>query len=147
MLKFCPLLTKTKRFLSHSFSIKRAQLQSDMSTSKLPEWHKPQGKPTGLKVFNSLTHTKEDFIPSNPDGTITWYTCGPTVYDVSHMGHGRTYIGFDIIRRIAEDYFKFDIIYVENITDIDDKIIKKANRENLKSNLQLIQQSIDKVCR
>lgn len=55
--------------------------------------------------------------------------CGPTVYDYSHLGHARTYVGFDIVRRVLEDYFQFNINYVVNVTDIDDKIIKKANLE------------------
>jgi len=53
--------------------------------------------------------------------------CGPTVYDASHMGHARTYLGFDIIRRILESYFRYDVTLVMNITDIDDKIIKRSN--------------------
>ncbi|EFC49827.1 cysteinyl-tRNA synthetase [Naegleria gruberi] len=90
-----------------------------------PEWFKPQGRDTGIEVYNSLTCQKEKFILQDNSNTITWYTCGPTVYDWSHMGHARTYVGFDIVRRILEDYFNFNVIYIENITDIDDKIIKK----------------------
>ena len=78
-----------------------------------------------LKVLNSFTNTKDEFVPSNPN-QITWYTCGPTVYDESHMGHARTYVSFDIIRRIMTDYFGYNIKLVMNITDIDDKIIRKA---------------------
>ena len=109
---------------------------------KFPAWHKPSGAPkTGLKIHNSLTQNKDAFIPIDVDGnTVTWYTCGPTVYSASHMGHGRTYVGFDIIRRILEDYFKYDVLYVENITDIDDKIIKKANIEILNENIRVVQQ-------
>jgi cysteinyl-tRNA synthetase len=144
MIKFSSkLANNTSLFLLRTLT--QTQLRFQMSSSKLPEWHKPQGIPSELFLYNSLTHQKESFIPSNPDGrTLTWYTCGPTVYDVSHMGHGRTYVAFDIIRRIIEDYFKFDVMYVENITDIDDKIIKKANRENLKKNLLIVEQSIEK---
>ena len=58
---------------------------------------------------------------------ITWYQCGPTVYDDSHMGHARNYVSFDIIRRIMTDYFGYDVRQVMNITDIDDKIIRKSN--------------------
>ncbi len=53
---------------------------------------------------------------------VTWYTCGPTVYDAAHMGHARSYITFDILRRIMVDYFGFEVMYVMNITDIDDKV-------------------------
>lgn len=58
--------------------------------------------------------------------TLTWYMCGPTVYDHSHMGHARTYIAFDVIYRILTDYFGYNVFLAMNITDIDDKIIKKA---------------------
>jgi cysteinyl-tRNA synthetase len=53
---------------------------------------------------------------------VTWYSCGPTVYDASHMGHARTYIAFDIVRRVMTDYFNYDVEYVMNITDLDDKV-------------------------
>ena len=61
-----------------------------------------------LRVLNSLTGNKELFVP-HTDKQITWYTCGPTVYDVSHLGHARTYVSFDIIRRIMTDYFGYNI--------------------------------------
>jgi len=94
--------------------------------NKLPPWKKPTGINTGIKVLNSFTQEKDDLILPD-DGVFKWYTCGPTVYDSSHMGHARTYLAFDIIRRILEDYFQYDLTYVINITDVDDKIIKKAN--------------------
>lgn len=53
--------------------------------------------------------------------------CGPTVYDLSHMGHARTYICFDTLRKIMRDFFGYNVIMQVNITDIDDKIIKRAN--------------------
>ncbi|GJQ69559.1 hypothetical protein Trydic_g6655 [Trypoxylus dichotomus] len=68
----------------------------------------------------------------HPNGKrVTWYSCGPTVYDASHMGHARSYITFDILRRVLEHYFGYDIFYVMNITDIDDKIIKRARQNYL----------------
>jgi len=63
---------------------------------------------TGLKIYNSLTNSKEEFIPSK-GRVVNWYMCGPTVYDSSHMGHARNYITFDIIRRIMETYFNYDV--------------------------------------
>ena len=68
-----------------------------------------------------LFHFKELFTPLNGK-FVSWYTCGPTVYDESHMGHARCYISFDILRRVLQDYFKYDINYCMNITDIDDKV-------------------------
>lgn len=62
---------------------------------------------------------------------IRWYSCGPTVYDAAHIGHARNYMTFDIIRRILRDYFNYDITYVMNITDIDDKIILRARQAHL----------------
>uniref|UniRef100_A0A8C4ETM4 Cysteine--tRNA ligase, cytoplasmic n=1 Tax=Dicentrarchus labrax TaxID=13489 RepID=A0A8C4ETM4_DICLA len=73
---------------------------------------------------------QEPFVPQKGN-KVTWYSCGPTVYDASHMGHARSYISFDILRRILRDYFKYDIFYCMNITDIDDKIIKRARQNYL----------------
>ena len=83
-----------------------------------------------MKVRNSLTKEKDVFEPVDPN-MVTWYICGPTVYDVSHMGHARTYVSFDIIRRIMSDYFGYNIHHVMNVTDIDDKIIRKAMQDNI----------------
>lgn len=87
-------------------------------------------KLTGLVMNNSLTRTKVEFVPQNSN-KIYWYACGPTVYDASHMGHARTYVSFDIIRRILTDYFNYDVRMVINITDIDDKIIKRSVEEGV----------------
>ena len=57
---------------------------------------------------------------------VTWYTCGPTVYDACHMGHARAYLTMDILRRILEDYFGYEVFLQVNVTDVDDKIIKRA---------------------
>ncbi|KAG9510887.1 Cysteine--tRNA ligase, cytoplasmic, partial [Fragariocoptes setiger] len=78
-----------------------------------------------LVVYNSLTGHKDPFEPVNPD-CVKWYSCGPTVYDLAHLGHARSYLAFDIMRRLLEDYFGYNVLYVMNITDIDDKIIKRA---------------------
>ena len=83
-----------------------------------------------IKVYNSLTRTKVPFVPINPK-RVLWYSCGPTVYDVSHMGHARTYLSQDIIIRILREYFGYNVIFVMNITDIDDKIIKRSNERNI----------------
>lgn len=83
-----------------------------------------------LKVHNSITDDLDDFRPRQ-GRTVTWYTCGPTVYDACHMGHARAYLTFDILRRIMEDYFHFDLLYQVNITDVDDKIILRARQNKL----------------
>lgn len=72
---------------------------------------------TGLRLYNSLTRSVEDFRPGDPAGRhVTWYSCGPTVYDASHMGHARSYISFDILRRVLTHYFGYDVFFVMNIT-------------------------------
>ncbi|KAJ3191062.1 hypothetical protein HK101_008110 [Irineochytrium annulatum] len=95
-----------------------------------PTWHKPTPATPVLKISNSLTHTKTEFVP-RAGMNVGWYICGPTVYAPSHLGHARTYMTFDIIRRIMEEYFGYHITYVMNITDIDDKIIITARQNYL----------------
>eukprot|EP01064_Diplonema_japonicum_P010846 TRINITY_DN1806_c1_g1_i1.p1 TRINITY_DN1806_c1_g1~~TRINITY_DN1806_c1_g1_i1.p1 ORF type:complete len:793 (+),score=265.15 TRINITY_DN1806_c1_g1_i1:172-2550(+) len=95
-----------------------------------PVWHKPtSGVDKGLKVKNSLSAGPngdlDPFVPGFKN-RVLWYTCGPTVYDSSHMGHARAYLTFDILRRITEEYFGYDVLYHVNVTDIDDKIIIKS---------------------
>lgn len=98
-----------------------------------PPWYKPTtpaGENQPLKLYNSLTRNKEEFIPLKHDH-ITWYCCGPTVYNHAHMGHARNYVCSDICRRILQDYFGFNVEFVQNVTDIDDKIIVAARHEYL----------------
>jgi len=64
---------------------------------------------SGLKLLNSLTGKEEEFITISGTRSLTWYMCGPTVYDASHLGHARTYVCFDIIRRVMTNYFGYDI--------------------------------------
>ena len=96
-----------------------------------PAWKPPESQSVPLKLYNSLTRDKEIFVPQSRGRRVTWYNCGPTVYDASHMGHARSYISFDIIRRVLTNYFGYDVFYVMNITDIDDKIIKRARQNYL----------------
>jgi cysteinyl-tRNA synthetase len=80
-----------------------------------------------IKVYNTLTGKKEEFIPLQP-GKVTIYACGVTVYDFSHLGHARGAVAFDLIQR----YFRrkgFEVKYVRNFTDVDDKIINRAKEE------------------
>ena len=137
-----------------------------------PAWEAPNpGEIPKLKLFNSLTREKEVFVPQQGKKVkdisfdqqifilciwqVTWYNCGPTVYDASHMGHARNYLSFDILRRVLQveknikwhlvivetngglpfqswymqDYFGYDVFFVMNITDIDDKIIKRYQKQ------------------
>ncbi|QHS75681.1 cysteine--tRNA ligase SPAR_N00820 [Saccharomyces paradoxus] len=109
-----------------------------MSTPKVvqPKWNvpTPQAKETVLKLYNSLTRSKVEFIPQSGNRGVTWYSCGPTVYDASHMGHARNYVSIDINRRIIQDYFGYDVQFVQNVTDIDDKIILRARQNYLFDN-------------
>lgn len=85
-----------------------------------------------LKIFNSLTRTKNSFVPLDwKNKRVTWYACGPTVYDDAHLGHARNYVSTDILRRILRDYFKFEVDFVMNITDVDDKIIVRGRQQHL----------------
>lgn len=106
-------------------------------------WNKPEGE-SELKVYNGLTKEKNDFIPHN-GRLVKWYCCGPTVYDASHMGHARSYIAFDILRRVFQNYFNYDVFYVMNTTDIDDKIIFRARRNFLMKKYKDEDHSLDKV--
>ena len=125
-----------------------------------PPWSPPSPPEEAtprLKLYNSLTRKKEVFVPmvrrrqglvilllveislfQNGGNRVTWYNCGPTVYDASHMGHARTYLTFDILRRVLTDYFGYDVFYVMNITDVDDKIIRRARQNHLFERYALI---------
>jgi len=78
-----------------------------------------------LKIFNTLSRQKEEFKPIHA-GKIGMYVCGITVYDLCHIGHGRTFVAFDVVARYLR-FLGYSLNYVRNITDIDDKIIKRAN--------------------
>lgn len=82
-----------------------------------------------LAIYNTLTRKKEEFVPINPHDAKV-YVCGPTVYDYFHIGNARSFIMADVLRRYLE-YKGFNVKYVMNLTDIDDKIIKKSNEENI----------------
>ncbi len=84
-----------------------------------------------LQIYNTLSKQKEEFIPQNPP-KVTMYVCGPTVYDYFHIGNARSFIMADITRRYLE-YKGYDVKYVMNITDVDDKIIKKSNEQHVES--------------
>ena len=78
-----------------------------------------------IRVFNTKTHKKEDFIPVNGN-KVGIYACGPTVYDYFHIGNARIFIVFDVIRRYLS-WRGYDVTFVQNFTDIDDKMINRAH--------------------
>jgi cysteinyl-tRNA synthetase len=82
-----------------------------------------------LKVYNSLSRQKEEFQPLQP-GRIKMYVCGVTVYDFCHLGHARAYVVWDMVRRYLRSR-NYDVHYVQNITDIDDKILNRAQQEGV----------------
>ena len=79
-----------------------------------------------IQIYNNLTRQKETFKPLI-DGKVSMYVCGVTTYDLCHIGHARTYSSFDVINRYMR-FRGYDVTYVRNITDIDDKIIERANQ-------------------
>ena len=84
-----------------------------------------------MKIYNTLTKKNEEFVPLE-EGKVRRYECGPTVYNLIHIGNARPMICFDTVRRYLE-YKGYDVNYVSNFTDVDDKIIKKANEEGVTS--------------
>lgn len=94
-------------------------------------WTPPNTHTKGLRINNTLCGAKVPFHTRDGSNLVTWYICGPTVYDSSHIGHARNYVTFDILRRILEGFFNYRVQYVMNVTDVDDKIINKARRNYL----------------
>ena len=82
-----------------------------------------------MKLFNSMTMKKEEFVPIEP-GKVRMYACGPTVYNFIHVGNARPIIMFDVLRRWLE-YRGYEVTFVQNFTDVDDKIIRRANEEGI----------------
>ncbi|MFZ7344497.1 cysteine--tRNA ligase [Avibacterium volantium] len=97
-----------------------------------------------LKIFNTLSREKEVFTPIHPN-KVGMYVCGVTVYDLCHIGHGRTFVCFDVIARYLR-YLGYDLTYVRNITDVDDKIIKRA-LENKETCDQLVDRMVTEMYR
>lgn len=89
------------------------------------QWFKPDGIDTGIRVYNCAARRQVPLILSN-ENFLSWYTCGPTVYDCSHLGHASCYVKLDIIQRILRKHFNLNIVTAMNITDIDDKIIRRS---------------------
>ena len=109
----------------HELSEHIARLESRLAKLENPEGKGIQGGI--MKVFNTMTGKKEDFIPL-AKGKVGIYACGVTVYDYCHLGHARSAVVFDVMHRYLR-YKGLDVKFVKNFTDIDDKIIKRANEE------------------
>ena len=84
-----------------------------------------------MQIFNDMTMKLEEFVPLEP-GKVKMYACGPTVYNYIHVGNARPIIMFDVLRRYLE-YRGYEVTFVQNFTDVDDKIINKANEEGIDS--------------
>ena len=84
-----------------------------------------------MRIYNTMTRQNEEFIPLEP-GKVKMYACGPTVYNYIHIGNARPICIFDTMRRYLE-FRGYDVTFVQNFTDVDDKIIKKANEEGVSS--------------
>lgn len=78
----------------------------------------------GAVVHNSLTGVEEALVTGS--APLTWYNCGPTVYDAAHLGHARTYVTLDVLRRVVERYCMVPVVTAMGVTDVDDKIIARA---------------------
>src|SRR5262249_38358351 len=94
-------------------------------------WKRPSPRRPGLalRIYNTLTRKKEEFVPLVP-GRVGIYVCGVTVYDFSHVGHARSALAFDMIRRYLL-FRGYQVRFVRNFTDVDDKIIQRAQREGV----------------
>jgi cysteinyl-tRNA synthetase len=78
-----------------------------------------------LQLYNTCTRAKQTFVPADPSGQVGLFVCGPTVYDLPHLGHAKTYTQFDFLVRLLRAR-GFAVTYVQNITDVDDRIIRRA---------------------
>ncbi|KRX03970.1 Aminoacyl-tRNA synthetase, class 1a, anticodon-binding [Pseudocohnilembus persalinus] len=115
---FFNILIKNKQSINYFYSNQLTKKQFNMEQYL-----------TGLKVKNSFKPNELEELKPQKGRQLKIYNCGPTVYDASHMGHARTYVTVDMIRRILEKYFNYDIFFAMNITDIDDKIIQRSNEQ------------------
>jgi cysteinyl-tRNA synthetase len=85
------------------------------------------GPAPGGPAADEHVHAHEGAFRALEGNRVGWYICGPTVYDSAHMGHARNYVNFDVLRRVMSDYFRYDVRFIMNVTDIDDKIVMRAH--------------------
>lgn len=104
--KMTRILSVSTSYHHHAREAPKWKLPPQITSSRAPR----------LAIWNSLTKMNTPFVPLDPDGrTVTWYCCGPTVYDAGHLGLARNYISTDVIRRIMRDYFGFDVMFVQHV--------------------------------
>ncbi|KAH8027620.1 hypothetical protein HPB51_007170 [Rhipicephalus microplus] len=117
----------TCRRLFSGHSLKRAYLTLSKACSHAsnPAATTSRGCDTGILLYDPITREKRRFVVDTP-GVVKWYSCGPTVYDCTHVGHACSYIRADIVRRILSRFFDLDVVLLMGITDVDDKIINRA---------------------
>ena len=96
-----------------------------------------------MKVYNTLSKQKEEFVPLQ-EGKVSMYVCGPTVYNLIHIGNARPMIVFDTVRRYLE-HKGYEVNYVSNFTDVDDKIIAKANEEGVTAK-EISPECMERIC-
>ena len=131
----------------------RSKMAASISTTtegrRQPPWRSPSisapdAQLPPLTVWNSLTRSKTPFHPINwQKKTVSLYACGVTPYDDAHLGHIRNYTTLDILVRILRDFFEFDVAFVMNVTDVDDKIILRARQRHLLEQFRAGEISID----
>lgn len=112
-----------------SASIRRGLCTAAPSAGEAFKWQRPSGHDTGIQIQNCVARCKVPLVVRN-ENTVTWYTCGPTVYDATHLGHAACYMKVDIIQRILRQHFRLNLVTAMNITDIDDKIIRRSKETN-----------------
>ncbi|MDH5202662.1 MAG: serine O-acetyltransferase, partial [Nitrospirota bacterium] len=109
--------------------IKTLEAQVDALSKRIDALERTGKRGGKMRIYNTLTNRKEEFVPLSP-GKVMMYACGVTLYDYCHIGHARSAIVFDVIRRYLK-HKGLDVNYVRNFTDIDDKIINKAKQEGI----------------
>eukprot|EP01136_Pigoraptor_vietnamica_P028741 Opistho-1_new@86541 len=116
------LLVKAR---SHKDAVRHVRVSCVRSLSTATK-SKTEVNDTGVRIYNSLRDRIEPLVVAR-GRPMSWYACGPTVYDVAHLGHASCYVRFDIVRRILQNYFRLPIVQVMGMTDVDDKILAKAS--------------------
>ncbi|KAG7299184.1 hypothetical protein JYU34_017727 [Plutella xylostella] len=112
-----------------SMFVRRLTHVCSLKPYKETKWLMPNGNPIGVYVYNCVAGQRVPVILNDPH-IATWYSCGPTVYDSAHIGHASCYVKLDIVQRILTSFFNIKLVTAMGITDIDDKIIKKAKETN-----------------